>query len=228
MSYFSLLLSKHKYQSYLIDTEFLLSLLWAVLLLGASLVVNFFAGLYADLRVSSPVTDIVLSNIRVFDVDIIFIYGFVFLSIFTIFISALEPKRLPFVFKSVALFILIRSVFISLTHIAPFPTHAIIISSFVGRFTFQGDLFFSGHTGLPFLMALIFWDNRALRYFYLASSLFMGIAVLLGHVHYSIDVLAAFFITYTIYHIAEYLFKKDHNLLTIGLQQIFEQAVAGK
>lgn len=204
------------------DRDFLVSVVWGVLLLTGSLVVNFFAGWYADLRVSSSVTDIVLSNIPVFDVDGIFVYGFVFLSVFTILISALEPKRLPFVFKSAALFILVRSVFISLTHIAPFPTRSMIESNFVGRFTFQGDLFFSAHTGLPFLMALVFWDSKPLRFFYLASSVFMGIMVLLGHVHYSIDVLSAFFITYTIYRMAEFLFKKDHKLLTIGLQEIQE------
>jgi membrane-associated phospholipid phosphatase len=79
----------------------------------------------------------------------------------------------------------------------------------VGKFSFGADLFFSGHTGLPFLMALIFWKNKLLRYSFLFLSVFFGLIVLLGHIHYSIDVLSAFFITYTIWHVSEKLFPKD-------------------
>jgi hypothetical protein len=39
-----------------------------------------------------------------------------------------------------------------------------------------------------------------------------GIVVLLGHLHYSIDVLSAFFITYSIYHICELFFKTDKKI----------------
>ena len=31
----------------------------------------------------------------------------------------------------------------------------------------------------------------------------------MGHLHYSIDIFAAFFITYAIYHIAVQIFKKE-------------------
>ena len=82
--------------------------------------------------------------------------------------------------------------------------------NFLNKFTFGGDLFFSGHTGLPFLMALIFWNNKYLRYSFFALSFIFAATVLLGHLHYSIDVLAAFFITYTIFHIAIFIFKKDY------------------
>jgi hypothetical protein len=39
----------------------------------------------------------------------------------------------------------------------------------------------------------------------------------LAHLHYSIDVLSAFFITYTISHIACVFFKKDLLLFRNGL-----------
>ena len=45
-----------------------------------------------------------------------------------------------------------------------------------------------------------------LRYLFLAWSVFFGIVVLLGHLHYTIDVLSAFFITYGIVDIAKWLF----------------------
>jgi hypothetical protein len=76
------------------------------------------------------------------------------------------------------------------------------------------DLFFSGHTGFPYLMALIFWNTKPLRWLFLAASIFFGGAVLLGHLHYSIDVFSAFFITYGIFNIAIRLFKNDFNFFS--------------
>jgi hypothetical protein len=127
----------------------------------------------------------------------------------------IEPKRLPFTLKSLALFTLIRSAFIILTHLAPFPARVMLpTENLIDMFTFGGDLFFSAHTGGPFLMALIFWDHKYIRYICLAASVMFGVVVLLGHLHYSIDVFAAFFITYSIYCLSKYFFKKDFVLLT--------------
>ena len=206
-----------RYKQYFQNKKFLASASIAVLLLVISLVVNFYVGLYATERESNPVTDLILSNIRVFDVDGIFVYGSIIFWIVIGFLCLFKPKRLPFTLKSIALFILIRSLFVSLTHIGPFPTHIILDSNIISKFSSDGDLFFSGHTGLPFLMALIFWENYYLRLLFIISALIFGITVLLGHLHYSIDVLAAFFITYTIFHISEIIFKKDRKLFYEGL-----------
>ena len=195
------------------DKNFTTALLVGFLFLTISLMINYVAGTYATERASLPVTDIILSNIPVFDVDGIFIYGPIVFWIFAGLVLAYNPKKIPFALKSIALFIIVRSIFISLTHIGPFPTQAIINSTdFFSKFTFGGDLFFSGHTGLPFLMALIFWQEKNLRYIFIISSIIFGAVVLMGHLHYSIDVLAAFFITYSIFHMALFLFKKDHAM----------------
>jgi membrane-associated phospholipid phosphatase len=61
-------------------------------------------------------------------------------------------------------------------------------------------------------MALIFWREKGLRYLFILWSVYMGIVVLLGHLHYSIDVASAYFITYSIFCIAVWLFPKDHKL----------------
>ena len=60
-------------------------------------------------------------------------------------------------------------------------------------------------------MALIFWREKLWRFLYLAASAIFGIAVLLAHVHYSIDVLAAPFMTYSIFKLTEYMFKEDYD-----------------
>ncbi len=201
---------KENFISHFKNRTFLSYFFSALFLLLASLVVNYFAGTYATKSVSNSVTDIILSNIRVYDVDGIFNYGAIVFWIFMTFIFTYWPQKIPFTLKTIALFVIIRSVFISLTHIAPFlPQIVIEQTGLLGKFTFGGDLFFSGHTGLPFLMALTFWENRELRIIFIGSSLLFGAVVLLAHIHYSIDVLSAFFITYTIFHLAEIYFKKD-------------------
>ncbi len=209
----------NKHFSHFYDKSFLLSFTYSVLLLFVSLFVNFYASLYATRVASAPVTDIVLSNIRVYDVDAIFIYGPWIMWIFIAVMNIKKTYRFPFIMKSIAIFVLIRSVFITLTHIGPFPTALIVDSKLINPFTSGSDLFFSAHTGLPFLMTLVFWKERIMRYILLTSSIFFGIIVLMGHLHYTIDVVAAFFITYSIYSIAEVFFKKDMEYFHYGLNR---------
>jgi hypothetical protein len=205
------------YKKYFTDKKFLVSFFGGILLLCVSLVTQFFIAGYVTRSSSFSVTDIILSNTRVYAVGGIFVWGSVALFLVGLFVCLNNIKCTPFVMKSVATFTLIRSVFVSLTHISPFPTHAIISSTFFNREAFYGiftgnDLFFSGHTGIPFLLALIFWENKTLRLIFLGFSVMFAIVVLLGHLHYSIDVLSAFFITYSIFHICQVLFKKDWHL----------------
>jgi hypothetical protein len=211
---------RQEYGIHFKDRAYIWSFVLAFFILIIALVVNFYAGLYATRVESQPVTDIILSNIRVFDVDGIFIYGpWIFWIIVAIIVFP-KPQKIPFIIKSIALFILIRSVFISLTHIGPFPNADVISGTrLITDFTAGGDLFFSAHTGLPFLIALIFWDHKVLRWFFVVTSVFFGVVVLLGHLHYSIDVFSAFFITYSIYHIAEVFFKKDQQVFRNGVSR---------
>ncbi len=195
------------------DREFLVSFIYALFLLVCSLIINFYAGTYAEGSVSNSVTDIILSNTSVYDLDSIFIYGTYIFWLFFIYICIIKPQRIPFTLKSVALFTIIRACFISMTHIGQFPNHILLDpASFINYFTFGGDLFFSGHTGLPFLMALIYWENTKMRIIFIGISLIFAVTVLLSHLHYTIDVFSAFFITYTIYHISMKFFSKDREL----------------
>lgn len=180
----------------------------------ASLVAEYVSTAYATASASNPVTDIVLSNIPVFDTDGIYVYGLLLLVAFVTLLVLTHPKRIPFVLFALALFIVIRSFFVSLTHLAPYPIPSSPdFGTTMQKIFFGGDLFFSGHTGAPFLLALIFWREKALRYIFLAGSVFFGAVVLLGHLHYSMDVAAAFFITYAIYDLAVWMFPRSHQLL---------------
>lgn len=204
--------SEKKYKKYLTNKYFVSSSIFGLLLLTFSLIVNYWAGVYATEKASNILTDIILSNIPVYNVAGIFVYGLFALIIFIIFLSLIKPKRIPFITKSVAVFILVRSVFTSLTHIGVYPNTIPISIDILKGITSGADYFFSGHTGFPFLMALIFWPQKNLRYLFIVLSIIFGAVALLGHYHYTIDVLSAFFITYGIYHISIKIFKKDHQI----------------
>lgn len=197
------------YKTHFTNKQFLVSVATALAFLTVSIIINFYAGTYAAESASSSVTDIILSNTRAYDLDGMFVYGSILFFFVIIFVCFNKPRKIPFTVKSIALFIVIRSIFITLTHIGPFPSQILITSNILNKLTFGGDLFFSGHTGLPFLLALIFWKDKIAHGIFLFFSLAFGCVVLLAHMHYTIDVLSAFFITYTIFHLAEFLFRKD-------------------
>lgn len=64
------------------------------------------------------------------------------------------------------------------------------------------DLFFSGHTSNMFLMSLCL-TKKTDKYLALLATLVVGVLVLVQHVHYTIDVLAAFFFTYIVYRVSK-------------------------
>lgn len=207
-----------KYKMHWSDREFLISFTIGLILLGLSLVANYFAGIYATEQASNAVTDLLLNILPVVDVSHAFINGPIILIVFVLILFAEDPKRIPFGLKAIALFYAIRSFSITLTHLGPpLPADIFQENYLIKGFSFGGDLFFSGHTGLPFLMALLFWDHRIWRGIFVVASFAFGAVVLLGHLHYSVDVFSAFFITYGIYHIARVVFKKDYKLSTRGL-----------
>ena len=107
-----------------------------------------------------------------------------------------------------SLLLIIRSVFMIFTHLET-PAGAITVSYpwFFRSLYFENDMFFSGHTAMTFLGFYLF-RRSWLRYVYLVGSIVMGIVVLAMHVHYSVDVLAAFFMTYGSYRIGHTILQR--------------------
>lgn len=201
---------KNRYSEFFSDRRKIMSVVDAFTFLLGSLIVNYFASQYAFVNKGNSVTDIILDNLPVVRMDAGFVVGtLVFLILVTLLVVS-HPKKITFVVKSIALFVLVRSLFVTLTHIGPSPLNTLSAPGEIGRaFSSGADLFFSGHTGMPYLFALIYWYNKSLRYIFMICSIIAAAAVLLGHIHYSIDVASAYFITYGIYIIARQLFKKD-------------------
>ena len=125
---------------------------------------------------------------------------------------AYERPRLPYLIATVALFAAIRNVFIVITPVGP-PLGLIklyngdFLSPLRGSIFSDEELFFSGHTGLPFLYYLMFRRPPGFREFCLFFSCLMAVAVLLTRNHYAIDALGAFFTTYSIHALSLRLFE---------------------
>ena len=110
----------------------------------------------------------------------------------------------------------IRSFFLILTHLQT-PPDAIILTfpNILSNLFFYNDMFFSGHTAMIFL-GFFLSDNKKIKYVFLFGSIIMGITSLLVHHHYSIDVFAAFFITYGSYKIGNFLLNKSNLFLRVN------------
>ena len=110
---------------------------------------------------------------------LLFLWGFIFLSIsrfITIFLFPLNPPE-----QLIELSDPITNIFYGKKH------------GFITK-----DLFYSGHTSTQFLMFLCF-TKKTDKILSLISTILIGIFVLVQHIHYSIDVLAAPILTYCVY-----------------------------
>ncbi|MFA6023088.1 MAG: phosphatase PAP2-related protein [Candidatus Pacearchaeota archaeon] len=180
----------------------------SLLFLGLAIILEYISGNYVDKAGGVEVTDLFLDLLPPTDLSYLFVYGFILIFLF-MFLYPLFFKvhQLHKVISQFSLLVIIRSIFICLTHLK-LPTDAIlpVFPGGIQNFAFGNDLFFSGHVAVPFLGFLIF-ENKKIKYFFLAMSVIMAITVLSMHLHYSIDVFAAFFITYGSYKMGQVLFR---------------------
>ncbi len=212
------LIRKHK--AHWQERDFFISGTIGFLLLAFSFYLNNIANNYIKTLPDTTVSDLILSNTRVYNVNFVLTYGVLLFAIISFVMVLNDPASIPFLFKSMALFITVRAIFMISTHLGQFQPQIPLTSGSIFDLLGGGNgggLFFSGHTGLPFLFALIFWPSIRKRIFFLAGSAVFGTSMLLGHLHYTIDVLAAFFITYAIYKMSSSFFKKDLHLLNSEL-----------
>jgi len=169
--------------------------------------------------------DLFLDNLPVMDLEYFLVWGLELLFAFLAAIIFLHPGYLPFSIKAIGLLYLIRSFFIILTPLGARPEQVIAPTNGMLYELAYGsnEFFFSGHTSFPLILALIFWHKPIIRSVLLIATALFGMAVLLAHTHYSIDVFAAPFIVPTIFAMSKKLFAGD--LKYIQKQDMTEKEV---
>lgn len=114
------------------------------------------------------------------------------------------PKFLIMSLQAGGLLLVFRTIALALVPLEPMTSiiplnDPIVVGLGTGK-TVVKDLFFSGHTAMIFLCALAARSSRW-RILCLASTLAVGLGVILQHVHYSGDVYAAPFFAYASWRI---------------------------
>lgn len=73
------------------------------------------------------------------------------------------------------------------------------------------DLFFSGHTGTTFLLLLYVWKYPRLRWPMLVGHILVVTSLFFAHLHYTIDVIGAYAITYTLFAVREKQWRSENG-----------------
>ena len=122
-----------------------------------------------------------------------------------------DPYKIMIALQAYGLMVIFRTIAMYLTPLEAPTTLLLLDDPFVQLFgkgeILTKDLFFSGHTGTLFLLFLL-TKNKILKVVFILSTLTVGIAVLLQHVHYSIDVFIAPFVAYCSFRIIVILQNK--------------------
>ena len=128
-------------------------------------------------------------------------FGLIYLSLISALIYfSTKPELLFIALQSYTLLVIFRMI---VMYVTPFnaPADSILLDDpfvqiFGGGEILTKDLFFSGHTATLFLLYLI-TDKKYLKFTYLIFTILVGVAVLLQHVHYTVDVITAPVFAYT-------------------------------
>jgi hypothetical protein len=138
-------------------------------------------------------------------------FGIIYISvIMVLFHLSWQPFQLLKAFQAYIFIALARMLSMYLTPLDPPPLLIPLEDPFVQSVStgvLTRDLFFSGHTSTLFLL-LLSSTGRKMKIFILICTLGVGLLVLVQHVHYSIDVVAAPFYAYTCYKLSSYLVSR--------------------
>jgi hypothetical protein len=191
-------------------------------LMGLSALVNRLANDYINTfpPANESLPDIIHALFQPMDFNLFVTAGeqVVMILIFT-YLLFWDTENFPFSFILLGSFFLVRSGFLFCTILpAPFPRIDDTEIFKVGLVTFgTRDLFPSGHAGSLLVLGFLIQKDRWVRVTVFILAFLASLAVLLMHVHYTIDVFGALFIAYAVYvflerHVAPWARQKRNRL----------------
>ncbi len=200
-----------KIRGLLSNKTWAINLIISLAVLYAAFEIQRFAASIAERADTTPVHDLILDHIPTINLDPLLV-ALMYAILLCIFfgLASNEPERLPYFMKALALLFLLRALAINLTHLGVPPSASTdgTVDPLFSSYYYTQDLFFSGHVSSVFLASLIIrkpWLKWALT----IGSVVVAIILLIMHVHYSIDILAGYFIAYGIYKISQKIFKEE-------------------
>lgn len=135
-------------------------------------------------------------------------FGLIYFSIlFAVYSLINKPVQLVFAFQLYTIMVIIRMTAMYLLPLEP-PEKMIVLSDPVVEYFGTGraltkDLFFSGHTATLFILYLV-TEEKPIKHVFLVCMAIVALSVLLQHVHYTIDIFAAIFFTYSAFAFLKY------------------------
>jgi len=181
-------------------TEFIITIILLIpLLIGFSQFL-----LFVEERQGVILDDPVLNLFNPIDLTWL-IFALIYISLILFLLSNIkDPRMIMLALQSYGLMVVFRIIAMYLTPLEAPETLLLLNDPFVQLFgegdILTKDLFFSGHTGTLFLLFLL-TENKTLKVIFLTATILVGLAVLLQHVHYTIDVFVAPFIAFASYTI---------------------------
>jgi len=142
-------------------------------------------------------------------------FGIIYFSLLmTIFLLAKKPESILLTIQTYVLIIVVRMV---MMYVVPFnpPKNMLVLNDPFVQFFGTGqmltkDLFFSGHTAIMFLFFLVA-ESKKIKKILISLTIIVAASVLIQHVHYTVDVLVAPFVTYGCYSAVKYFRTNSSN-----------------
>lgn len=174
---------------------------------------------YIETRQGHSVYDPILNFIKPRDVsDYIFFvtYSTALVAIIYAFLSPYKFLHLMQMYGTLTLFRVLTLFFVPLDSpesIIPLHDEILTHTFYAGGENLK-DLFFSGHAATLFLF-YFFTVNKVLKYLFLAAAISVSIGVVVQHVHYSYDVIAAPIFAYIAYKVVTKFSKHYYKEITL-------------
>jgi hypothetical protein len=193
--------SRHQRYQMLTGTVIVLAIVYTI--------PHFFA--HIQKRKGDVLNDWLLARLPPHDVSV-FIFALIWGMAILILIRAIYRPSIYITFCWTFIFVyIVRFVTLSLVALDP-PRGMILLvdpvnSAFYRHAEITKDLFFSGHTA-TMVMIFLCLEKRTDKIIALVAAITVAVLLLVQHIHYTIDVLAAPFVVYACYRLTRYLFYK--------------------